>query len=78
MIVYYFSINLTFGPLTAVLLPVLNTRTIRGEQAVYWVQAHSSTHNQNHNSLLILSFSMRSFSSLCPPTWLRSSSPFTA
>jgi hypothetical protein len=78
MIVYYFSINLAFGPLTAVLLPVLNTRTIRGEQAVYWVQAHSSTHNQNHNSLLILSFSMLSFSSLCPPTWLRSSSPFTA
>jgi hypothetical protein len=38
--VYYASINFAFGPLTAVLLPVLNTRIIRGEQAVYWVQAN--------------------------------------
>lgn len=37
--IYYFSVNLMFGPLTAFLLPVLNTRVIRGEQAVYWVQA---------------------------------------
>jgi hypothetical protein len=36
--VYYSTINYAFGPLTAVLLPVLNTRTLRGEQAVYWVQ----------------------------------------
>lgn len=35
---YYLSVNLMFGPLTAVLLPVLNTRVIRGEQAVYWIQ----------------------------------------
>jgi 3-(3-hydroxy-phenyl)propionate hydroxylase len=29
--IYYFTVNLMFGPLTAILLPVLNTRVIRGE-----------------------------------------------
>jgi hypothetical protein len=74
---YYFSVNLMFGPLTAVLLPVLNTRIIRGEQAVYWIQARSSNRIPNRSSLLTATFSMRSFSSLCPPTWQPPSFLFT-
>jgi hypothetical protein len=74
---YYLSVNLMFGPLTAVLLPVLNTRVIRGEQAVYWIQAYSSNHNRNRSSLLTPSFSMRSFSSSSPPTWPPPSFLFT-